>query len=57
MDLLGVCLPIGVDAQVTAKGLVSFLINLLLITICLQRALKSNLGFIVWGFFFPTIFV
>lgn len=40
MDLLGVCLPIGLDAQVTVKGLEAFLVNLLLIGICLQRGLK-----------------
>lgn len=40
MDLLGDCLPFGLDAQVTVKGLVSFSVNLLLITICLQRDLK-----------------
>lgn len=27
MDLLGVCLPIGLDAQVTVKGLVAFFGN------------------------------
>lgn len=41
MDLLGVCLPIGLDAQVTVKGLVAFLVILLLIALCLQRALKQ----------------
>lgn len=40
MDLLGVCLPIGLDAQVTVKGLLAFLVILLLIALCVQRALK-----------------
>lgn len=33
MDLLGDCLPMGLDAQVTVKGLVAFLVNLLLMTV------------------------
>lgn len=57
MDLLGDCLPMGLDAQVTVKGLVAFLVNLLLMTVCWQGALKERYRVCFCGVFSSTVFV